>query len=92
MKRSYTKCPCETCITFAICKGKDEVECPILYKYMRAGIKNNRISHPKKKYRKRKIESIFGRKIDTYRVSNVFKKNPDLILWWRKLAIKKGSR
>jgi len=92
MKRSYIRCPCEKCIVLAICKGKTKLKCPFLYKYMRAGIKQHEITHPKEKYRIKKLEIIFKRKLDTYIITNILDKNPILILWWRKLVIKKGSR
>ena len=28
------KCPCKECITLAICINKDEIQCPILFKYI----------------------------------------------------------
>jgi len=84
MSRSYIRCPCETCIVLAICKGKPEyLLCPFLYKYMRAGIKQYGLPHPKKKYRIKKLENIFGRKVCIYEITNLYKNNPDLILWWK---------
>jgi hypothetical protein len=28
------KCPCEECISYAICASKDEIRCSLLYKYL----------------------------------------------------------
>jgi len=115
MSRSYIRCPCEKCIVLAICKGKGEyIKCSILYKYIRAGIKQYGLPHPKKKYRIKKLENIFGRKVCIragikqyglphpkkkyrikklenifgrkvciYEITNLYKNNPDLILWWK---------
>jgi hypothetical protein len=49
---------------------------------MRSGIKDHGLPNPKKKYRERKLESIFGRTICIYGFDNTHKKNPDLVLWW----------
>jgi len=83
MSRSYTRCPCENCITLAICKGKDKyIKCPLLYKYIKPDIKQRGIPYAKRSYKIRKLENIFRRKLCIYEITNLYKNNPDLILWW----------
>ena len=38
--------PCKTCITYAICKNKEQVECSILYKHYVAIVDVSEIDRP----------------------------------------------
>ena len=85
MKRTYARCPCDTCIVLAVCKTKtDFIQCQFLEKYIRTGIEYHGRPHQKKNYRKRKLESIFGKKIDRWQFTNIYKVHTDLTVWWKK--------
>lgn len=79
-----TQCPCEDCITLAICKGKDVLECPFLYTYIFDSIKYRGISNTKMEYRLKTLKSIFKKEIYKHRFGNLHKPKPEYIIWWTK--------
>ncbi len=88
-ERPYAKFPCGIkCISFAICKSLEQIECSLLYNWIRVGVYYHGKKNSKVNYRIRKLENLFEKRMAGRTFTNTHKKHPTLKVIWSNNKIK----